>query len=218
MTAPSTAELAGIPLLQALTPAELERAAPLFTVERYPRGAILIREGARMDTFFFVLSGRARFFWRDDDGHQLDIADVPPGAHFADATVGGEPALASLMVIEDLRVAALSMASFERLLLEHPALALAYIKRLIVGFRKRLEAGRRFAMYDVYGRIVQVLHGESQAADGARVARITQVDIGRRVGATREMVGRILRELERGGYVRLERARIVVLRALPSRW
>lgn len=218
MTAPTVDELARIPLLQALTPEALRQAASLFTVERFPRGAIVIREGARVDTFFFVLTGRARFYWRDDEGRQIDIADVPPGGHFADATVGGEPALASLMAVEDLRVAVLPMASFERLLLEHPALALAYIKRLIVGFRRRLEASRRFAMDDVYGRIVQVLDAEAQPDEGARVARLTQVEIGRRVGATREMVGRILRDLERGNYVRLDRGRLVVLRALPSRW
>ena len=73
-------------------------------------------------------------------------------------------------------------------------------------------------MDDGYGRIVQVLDAEAQPDDGARVARLTQVEIGRRVGATREMVGRILRDLERGNYVRLDRGRLVVLRALPSRW
>ncbi len=219
MNAPDLADLERVPLLAALTRAELRAAVSLFVVRAYPKGAILVSEGDRVVMFNFMLAGTARFFWRDADGRQLDIADVGPGEHFVDATFGGEPALASLIALKDLRVAALPMAEFEALLLQHPKLAVAFVKRVIQRFRRRLEATRQFALEDVYGRVTHLLIAQAAEVDGRRqTGRLTHSEIGRRVGATREMVGRVLRELARGGYILVERGRITLLRELPRRW
>lgn len=219
MSAPTAVDLARVPLLAALSPDELEMAARLFTLHRYPKGAILVSEGDRLDDFNFMLSGAAKFYWQDDEGRQLDIATVEPGAHFVDATFGGEPALASLIALEDLRVASIPMKDFEQLLMQHPKLAIAFIKRLIKGFRRRLKATRVFAMEDVYGRVTQFLLSRAVESDGRLLTeRLTQEEIARRVGATREMVGRVLRDLTRGGYLEVERGRISILRKLPRHW
>jgi CRP/FNR family transcriptional regulator, cyclic AMP receptor protein len=219
MIAPSAAELARVPLLAVLAPDELQAAAQRFNVRLYPKGAILLSEGDRPDAFSFMLSGEAMFFWRDEQGRQLDIATLGPGEHFADATFGGEPALASLIALEDLRVASIPMEDFEHLLLEHPKLAVAFVKRLIQRFRRRLEATRVFAMEDVYGRVTQLLMSQAIESDGKLLTgRLTQEEIARRVGATREMVGRVLRDLTRGGYLRVERGRFEIVRKLPRRW
>ena len=111
------------------------------------------------------------------------------------------------------------MDDFEALLLQHPKLAVAFVKRVIQRFRRRLEATRTFAMKDVYGRVTQFL--QSRAVEtGGRVLteRLTQEEIARRVGATREMVGRVLRDLTRGGYLQVDRGRIEIVRKLPARW
>jgi CRP/FNR family cyclic AMP-dependent transcriptional regulator len=188
-------------------------------VRLFPKGAILVSEGDRTDLFNFMLSGEAMFFWRDEQGRQLDIATVPPGAHFVDATFGGEPALASLISLEDLRVASIPMDDFEALLLRHPKLAVAFAKQVVHGFRRRLEATRTFAMKDVYGRVTQFLQSRAMETDGRlQTERLTQEEIARRVGATREMVGRVLRDLTRGGYVQVEGGRIEIVRKLPARW
>jgi CRP/FNR family cyclic AMP-dependent transcriptional regulator len=219
MTAPAAVDLARVPLLAVLTPDELQSAARLFIVRLYPKGAILLSEGDRPEFFNFMLSGEATFFWRDEQGRQLDITTLGPGEHFADATFGGEPAVASLIALEDLRVAAIPMKDFELLLLRHPKLAVAFIKRLVWRFRRRLEATRSFAMEDVYGRVTQCLQSRAVQSDGKLMTgRLTQEEIARLVGATREMVGRVLRDLTRGGYLRMERGRIEIVRKLPRRW
>jgi CRP/FNR family cyclic AMP-dependent transcriptional regulator len=219
MNTPTPADLARVPLFAALTPDELQAAAGLFRVRLYPKGAILLSEGDRADVFNFMLSGQAMFFWRDEQGRQLDIATVLPGQHFADATFGGEPALASLIALEDLRVASIPMGDFEALLLQHPKLAVAFAKHVVQGFRRRLEATRTFAMKDVYGRVAQFLQARALDTGGRLLTeRLTQEEIARRVGATREMVGRVLRDLTRGGYVLVDRGRIEIVRNLPARW
>jgi len=219
MTSPTAAELAGSTLLAALSADELRAAAQLFTVRRYPKGAVLVTEGDRLDVFGIVLSGRVKFFWRDDAGRQVDVAIVGPGEDFAAQSIGGEPMLTSIIALEDLRLASIPVAEFERLLLRYPQLAVAYIRRLVFLFRRTMMGRRSFSMEDVYGRVTEFLVGSAVETDGALVTeRLTHADIGQRVGATREMVGRVLRDLARGGYVKAERGRFTILRKPPRHW
>jgi CRP/FNR family cyclic AMP-dependent transcriptional regulator len=212
-------DLARSTLFATLSADELERAAELFTVRSYPKGAILVSEGDRLEFFSVLLSGRVKFFWRDDNGRQVDVAVVRPPEDFAAQALTGEPMLNTVIALEAVTLAAIPVAEFERLLLQHPALALAYVKR-VVGLFRRATAGRKsLAMEDVYGRITELLLASAVATDGKLVTeRLTQTEIGQRVGATREMVGRILRELARGGYIEIERGRITVLRKPPRHW
>jgi CRP/FNR family cyclic AMP-dependent transcriptional regulator len=219
MTSATAADLAGSTLLATLSPEELQAAAQRFTVRRYPKGAILVTEGDRLEFFSIVLEGRAKFFWRDDEGRQVDVAIVGPGEDFAAQAIGAEPMLTSIIAIEDLRLASTPVSEFEGLLLRHPQLALAYLKRVIFLFRRSMLGRKAFSMEDVYGRVTQLLVASAVETDGVLVTeRFTHAEIGQRVGATREMVGRVLRDLARGGYIRSDRGRIAVLRTLPRRW
>ena len=220
MTSPTVDELAGSTLLGSLSPEELRAAAQRFSIRRYPKGAILVSEGDRLDFFSIVLAGRIKFFWRDDAGRQVDVATIGPGEDFAAQSIAGEPMLTSLIALDDVRLASIPVADFEQLLLRHPQLAVAYLKRLVFLFRRTMMSRRAFSMEDVYGRITRLLLESAVESDGRLVVpeRMTQAEIGQRVGATREMVGRVLRELARGGYVKAERGRFVILRNPPRHW
>jgi CRP/FNR family transcriptional regulator, cyclic AMP receptor protein len=214
----TAAELAELPLFASFTGEELQAAAGLFAVRSYPRGSIVAVEGEHLDTFNFILSGRIKWFWRDEAGRQLDVAINGPGEHFADSTFDGQPVLTSVMALEDLRLASIPMPEFERLLLRHPELAVAYHKRVVARLRRNIEALRTFMMEDVYGRVVKLFLERAVETDGRLVTeRLTHAEIGHRIGATREMVGQVLRELARGGYIAADKGRITILRKLPRR-
>ena len=219
-TAPHPDQLAANALLGALAPADLRDEAQRFAVRSYPKGAIVASEGDRFDVFNIVLSGRVKFFWRDDDGRQVDVAVVGPGEDFAAQTFSGEPLLTSIIALEGLRLASIPMSEFEQLLLRHPQLAVAYLKRVVHLFRNTMTGRRAFSMDDVYGRVTQLLLASAKEAGGVRMLaeRMTHAEIGQRVGATREMVGRVLRELARGGYIKVEKGRIAILRTPPRHW
>jgi CRP/FNR family cyclic AMP-dependent transcriptional regulator len=219
-TAPHPDQLAANALLGSLAPADLRAEAARFVARSYPKGAIVASEGDRFDWFNVVLAGRVKFFWRDADGRQVDVAVVGPGEDFAAQTFGGEPLLTSLIALEDLRLASIPMPEFERLLLRHPQLAVTYLKRVVQLFRNTMTGRRAFSMDDVYGRVTQLLLAGARESGGALVLaeRMTHAEIGRRVGATREMVGRILRDLARGGYIKVEKGRIAILRTPPRNW
>ena len=79
------------------------------------------------------------------------------------------------------------------------------------------------ALLDVYGRLVALLEerrGDAAEGEGnsAMLESITHQDIANRVGASREMVSRLLKDLEKGGYIELGIRRITLLKKLPSRW
>ncbi len=219
MTNPTAADLAGSTLLASLSPEELRAAAALFSVRRFPKDAILVTEGDRLDVFSIILSGKVKFYWRDDAGRQVDVAIVGPGEDFAAQSIGGESMLTSIIALEDLRLASMPVAEFERLLLRHPQLAVAYLKRVVFLFRRTMMGRRSFSMEDVYGRVTELLLANAIETDGVLVTeRFTHAEIGQRVGATREMVGRVLRDLARGGYIRADRGRFTVLRKPPRHW
>jgi CRP/FNR family transcriptional regulator, cyclic AMP receptor protein len=219
MGAPSRTDLEAIPLLASLAPAELREAARLFTIRSYPKNAIVATEGDRADLFNIILSGRVQFFWHDEDGRELKLGIDGPGGHFVDATLGGEPVLMSVIAIESLRVASIPIAEFRQLLQRHPQMALTLLLEVVARFRRLLKQTRALTMEDVYGRVVWLLQARAVETHGKLVTeQMTHADIGQRVGATREMVGRVLRDLARGGYIKTDRGRMTILRKLPRHW
>jgi CRP/FNR family cyclic AMP-dependent transcriptional regulator len=219
MTTPSAAELAAVPLFASLSPEEIQAAAQLFTVRLYPKNAIVATEGDRLDLFNVILSGRIQFFWHDEAGYQLKLGIDGPGGHYADVTLDGEPILMSVIALDDLRVASIPMAGLKQLLLRHPQVGLVLLMDVVARLRRLVQRTKTFTMEDVYGRVVKLLLAAAVQTDDKLVTeRLTHAEIGQRVGATREMVGRILRDLARGGYIETARGRITILRKPPKRW
>ena len=220
MSSPTVAELASVPLLASLSRKELQAAARRFTIRTYARNAIVSNENDRCDSLNVILSGYVQAFWRDDAGHELRLGIDGPGDHFPDVGLNGECLLASHVATSDLRVAAIRLEDLHPLLQRHPQMTFILAMDLVARLRRLIARTRALTMDDVYGRVVKVLVASSalQPHRGVEGERLTQADIGHRVGATREMVGRVLRDLARGGYVKIERGRVTVLRKLPARW
>ena len=218
MSRPSVAELATLPVFASLSEAELRTAARLFTLRRFPRDAVVATAGERLEVFNFILSGSIQFFWRDEDDRLMKLGLEGPGGHFADVTLGGEPILMSIVAVEDLRVASIPMSELRALLLRHPQLGIGLLLDVVARLRRVLQTTRSLTMEDVYARVVKLLEARAVEVDGRRVVDVTHAEIGHRVGATREMVGRLLRDLTRGGYVKAARGRVTLLRKLPPRW
>jgi CRP/FNR family cyclic AMP-dependent transcriptional regulator len=215
---PTAAELAAVPLFASLSEDELQAMARLFTVRGYPKDAVVARAGDRLDLFNVILSGRIQWLWQDETGRKLKLSPEGAGGHFADVTLGGEPILMTVIALEELRVATIPTAEFRELLLRHPQLAVALLMDVIARLRRTLQATRTLTMEDVYARVVKLLQSRAVETGGKRVADLTHAEIGHWVGATREMVGRLLRDLARGGYIKAEKGRITILREPPPRW
>ncbi len=219
MPRPSADDLAAIPLFASFSRKELEDAARRFTINEFAKGAVVAAEGTRLEHFHLVLSGSLQFFFGDEDGHRLLFGVEEPGGHFADTTLFGEPILMNVSAVEPLRVASIPLQEFHAMLLRHPKLAVALLADVVARLRRLLGRTRILTMEEVYGRVVKLLLARAaQAGEKRPIEGLTHSEIGERVGATREMVGRILRDLAKGGYIAMARGRITVLRRPPRCW
>ena len=219
MTTPTAADLEAIPLFASLSQEDLQATTQLFTVRSYPKDAIVATEGDRLDLFNIIMSGRIQFFWHDEAGHQLKLGIDGPGGHYADVTLDGEPILMSVTALDDLRVASIPIAELKQLLLRHPQVGVVLLMDVVARLRRLVERTKTFTMEDVYARVVRLLLAAAVETECNLVAEhLTHAEIGHRVGATREMVGRVLRDLARGGYIETARGRITILRKPPRRW
>ena len=214
------ADLKGIPLFEGLPDAELRALAERTVTRSYARQAIIVSEGDDSDSLYLILSGRVKVYLADEHGKELILAIKGPGQYFGEMVLDEQPRSASVITLEPAQFAVLSRADFRAFLLRHPEVALHLIQNLIKVARGLNQNVRSLAMLDVYGRVARILLDLAVEQGGKLVIpeKMTQKDIAARVGASREMINRILRDLTTGGYVSMEAGRITINKAPPSRW
>ena len=214
------ADLKSIPLFEGLPEAELRALAERTVTRSYPKQAIIVNEGDESDSLYLILSGRVKVYLADEHGKELILAIKGPGQYFGEMVLDEQPRSASVITLEAAQFAVLSRADFRAFLLRHPEVALVLIQNLIRVARGLNQNVRNLAMLDVYGRVARILRELAVERNGKLVIpeRLTQKDIAARVGASREMINRILRDLTTGGYVSVEDGRITINKAPPARW
>jgi CRP/FNR family cyclic AMP-dependent transcriptional regulator len=200
------------PLLDAIAPHGLTRT--------FSSQAILINEGDTTDSLYIVLSGRVKAYASSEDGRDIVLAEYGPGEYFGELSLDGEKRAASIKALEACTCRVVPGSELRGFLAEHPDFAMHLTRKLIRMVRRQTEQVRSIALQDVYGRIVRVLTEMSEPFGEARVVRhkLTQQDIADRVGSSREMVNRVMKELTAGGYVTQRDGRLMLLRKLPAAW
>jgi CRP/FNR family cyclic AMP-dependent transcriptional regulator len=189
--------------------------------QRFRQGAVLIQEGDRGDALFVVLTGRVRTFVENEDGRELTLGFHRAGDCLGEMALDGGPRSASAIAEEPTECAVLDRGTLTAYIGEHPDFAFVLISRVIHRARLATETARGLALMDVYGRLARLLDSIALAGpDGIRTVSepLTHQRIASIVGASREMVSRIMKDLETGGYVRRDGRRYLILRELPAHW
>lgn len=190
-------------------------------VRRYGRNTVVANEDEPCDFMVVVLEGRIRLFSNDPDGHEITYETVGPGECFGESCLDGGPRLASGITLQGATCSIVTRQSLREHLLADPAHALSFIEGMVGRGRKLSTRLRELALKDVYGRVVSALeahHGSGRPDAPICLAPLTHQTIASRIGASREMVSRLLKDLERGGYVQLGVKQITLVRKLPARW
>jgi CRP/FNR family cyclic AMP-dependent transcriptional regulator len=214
------ADLKSIPLFAGVADADLRALGERTVTRNYPKQAIIVSEGDESDSLYMILSGRVKIYLSDETGKELILAIKGPGQYFGEMVLDEQPRSASVMTLEPAQFAILSRTDFKGFLLKHAEVALQLIQNLIRVARGLNQNVRSLAMLDVYGRVARILLELAVERDGKMVIpeKLTQKDLAARVGASREMINRILRDLTTGGYVSVEDGRIIINKAPPARW
>lgn len=190
-------------------------------VKGFPANAVLITEGDASDSLYILLSGRVKVYSTHAEGKEVVIAIHGAGEYVGELSLDGGTRSTSVMTLEATTCSVVSGVHLRGFIAEHPDFASHLIRKLIRSVRQATETVKSLALEDVYARVVRLLNDLSDpAGDGPRRVseRLTQQDIADRVGASREMVSRIFKDLSTGGYVASEAGRILILKKLPAGW
>ncbi|MEO7007736.1 MAG: Crp/Fnr family transcriptional regulator [Caldimonas sp.] len=208
------------PASDQLSRALLDAIAAHGGVRKYPAQAILINEGDSSDSLYIVLSGLLRVYASSENGREVVLAEHGPGEYLGELSLDGEKRSVSVKALEPTTCCVVPGAQLREFLAGNPEFALHLTQKLIRMVRRLTEQVKSLALQDVYGRIARVLVELSDEAGDERVVRfkLTQQDIADRVGSSREMVNRVMKELTAGGYVALRDGRHVIQRKLPAAW
>jgi CRP/FNR family transcriptional regulator, cyclic AMP receptor protein len=203
-----------------LPPDLLEAIALHGTTRAFSSNAILINEGDSTDSLYIVLSGRVKVYASSNDGRDVVLTEYGPGEYFGELSIDGAKRSASIKAIGPCTCRVVQGSGLRQLLIDHPDFAMHLTYKLIRMVRRLTDQVRSIATEDVYGRMVRVLTDLSDPVGEERVLRqkLTQQDIADRVGSSREMVNRVMKELTAGGYVTQREGRLVLLRKLPAAW
>jgi CRP/FNR family cyclic AMP-dependent transcriptional regulator len=197
--------VASTPLFSDLSAEDIDAIARRGVVKSFPKHAIVINEGDRSDFLYVIKEGQVKVYVSDDRGKEL-ILNIPRTA--------------SVMTLKPSRMVFVSRSNFESCLVDCPALALKLLRSLTRRVCALTDVVKNLALNDVYGRVARTLLKLAKERDGVLVVeqRLTHQDIADMVGASREMVSRIMKDLTTGGYIQ-SRNKIITIRAkLPRAW
>lgn len=189
------------------------------TVKTFPKNAVLVVEGEPAESLYVVLEGSLMVYVDDEDGKIVELSRVEPGQYFGELMLGSAVRTASVRTTSPSKLCIVRRPDFENLLRQSPDLALHVIRTVISRVKVLTENVRGLALLDVYGRVARLFLENAQQVDGKSVvAGMSQQAIAERVGASRSMINRVLKDLSAGGYIDLRRGEIVLKRGLPKHW
>ena len=212
--------LKAVSLFAGLADGELAALADAAIVRTFLKNTILVTEGERSDSLYVILSGRVKVYVSDEHGRDLVLNTQGAGQYFGELALDEGPRSASVVTLEPCRMAVIPNDLLREFLARHPAAGLQLIRVLIGRIRHMTENIKSLALLDVYGRVAKLLLELARETDGKLVIeeRFTQQDIADRVGASREMVSRIFKDLTTGGYIATDGGKIVIQRRPPRGW
>lgn len=205
----------------AALPPHVQKLAALGVHRRYRTHSLLIEEGDEGSAIYVVLSGRLRAFVSDSRGREVTLALHGPGDYVGEMSLDGGLRSASVQAIEPTLCAIVTRETMLHHIENDREFAMALIVRLIRRARLATESARSMALLDVYSRLKRLLETRAVAqADGTRLVaeRLTHQAIASEIGCSREMVSRLMKDLESGGYLSLVQRQVVIARDLPARW
>lgn len=192
-----------------------------FQRRAYAKNSFVINAGDNSDSFYLIQSGKIKIVILDEEGKEVILSMLGPGDHFGEfSLIDGQPRSASAVTMEESALLIVSKDQFRECLAENPDIA----ERVMLSLTQRLrDADRKIeglALHDVYSRLVRTLSELSTEQDGKHILpqRLTHQDLANMIGASREMITRILRDLATGGYISVENREITLLKKLPSAW
>jgi CRP/FNR family transcriptional regulator, cyclic AMP receptor protein len=200
--------------LAAVADPMLRELASLGPTRSYRKGTVIISEGDPGDSVYIILSGRVKIYVSDDDLHEMILDTRGAGEYVGEMSMSGGVRSASVACMEDSVFSVLTRRTLSEFIKANPDFAMSMISTLISRVRLTTDLVKDLALRDVYERVARLLMQLAvEQPDGRLMVaeRLSQAEIAKRVGASRDMVNRIFKELTAGEYIKLDDGRIILL-------
>ena len=214
----STALLRNVPLLSLLSDAELALLARVVARKSYARGSQILVAGNPTDSLYILISGRVKVFMSDLDGKEVILAILEPNEFVGEmGLIDNSPRSANVVALEPCEVVCISKPDFRRCLADNFDMAMTVMRGLVKRLRDADNQIGSLALMDVFGRVARLLLETAEVVDGEKVVtrKLSKQDIARMIGASREMVSRVMKHLQEAGYIELRADTIVIRDTIP---
>lgn len=196
-----------IPIFSMLTEAEAEMLSQRANKRRYKRGENLLTQGERSNALFIVLTGKARVVVQDERQREVILSDLQPGECVGEMSlIDNEPHSASVRADTVCDVLVLESTAFAHCLAENSSLAYGVMRGLVQRLRQADRKIQSLALSDVYGRVATALIDMADVQETGPMVireRVSRQDLAKMIGASREMVSRVMKEFEKTGFIEL---------------
>jgi CRP/FNR family cyclic AMP-dependent transcriptional regulator len=209
----SPAVLKAVPLFASFPEDQLRMLTTVVSRKSVTRSTMVMAAGDATDSLYIVLSGRLKVMMSDAEGKEVILAILGPGEFFGEmGLIDDEPRSASVVALEACELLGITKRDFKKSLAENFEMTMAVMRGLV---RRLREADRKIgslALLDVYGRVARLLLDMAETVDGEKVVtkRLPKQDIAKMIGASREMVSRVMKDLQTGGYIEMRGSTIVL--------
>ncbi|MBK7616510.1 MAG: cyclic nucleotide-binding domain-containing protein [Burkholderiales bacterium] len=209
-----------VPLFSMLTNEQARAVADGVVKRRYRRGELVVEQGKKSNALFIMLNGRARVLTADSRGREVILAVLEAGDYVGEMSlIDNQPHSASVRCEVQCDMLILGRAEFARCLPENSSLSYAIMRGLVTRLRSADRQIESLALLDVYGRVARTLLDMAEDVDGEKIIRskVSRQDMAKIVGASREMVSRVMKDLEERGVIEtLESGAVLLKNRLPE--
>lgn len=194
-----------VPLFSTLTPAQAESVSAAVVKKRFKRGETLVEQGKKSNFLAILLTGRARVLSADDRGREVILATLQPGDYLGEMSlIDNQPHSATVRAEVQTDTLILGRTEFARCLPENNSMAYAVMRGLVQRLREADRKIESLALMDVYGRVARALIELSQEGEDGQFiiqGKVSRQDVAKMIGASREMVSRVIKDLEDRGFI-----------------
>ena len=193
-----------LPMFAMLSDEKLAAVAQISSLRRVPRHGVVLSAGEAIDSIYVILSGGLKVVMGDQEGREVILSMLGPGDFFGEmGVIDDHPRSATVQAIDESSLVVIGQSEFQRCMAENNEVALYVMRNLVKRLRLADRKIESLSLLDVYGRVARVLLDLAEDRDGRKVVarRITRQDISQMVGASREMVSRVMRDLQIRGLI-----------------
>jgi CRP/FNR family cyclic AMP-dependent transcriptional regulator len=208
-----------VPLFSLLPDAQLLLLTQVVLRKPYPKNSTVIAAGDPADALYIVISGRLKVMMNDKEGREIILAILHQGEVFGEmGLIDQAPRSATVVAMESSELLTITRADFTKCLQKNFDLTMNVIRGLVKRLREADKKIGSLALLDVCGRVARLLLEMAETVDGQKVVtkKLPKKQIAKMIGATREMVTRVMKEMETNGHIEVRAHQILLRESLAA--